>query len=133
MSKIVYEVTVDNGDTYWRLDGKLHREDGPAIESSNGDKRWYVNGQLHRLDGPAYEDADGDKEWWANGELHREDGPAIEDANGDKYWYIAGEEYTEEGFKKKIAEMHPPAAQSCAGKVVEIEGQRYQLVEVTSV
>jgi len=26
------------------LNGKLHREDGPAIEFANGDKSWYLNG-----------------------------------------------------------------------------------------
>lgn len=25
--------------------GKLHREDGPAIEWDNGDKEWWVNGE----------------------------------------------------------------------------------------
>ena len=24
---------------------RLHREDGPAIESANGDKYWYINGK----------------------------------------------------------------------------------------
>ena len=52
----------------------------------NGDKSWYLNGKRHREDGPAIEWADGDKSWWLNGKLHREDGPAIERANGDKYW-----------------------------------------------
>ena len=27
----------------------------------NGDKEWWLNGKLHREDGPAIEDADGDK------------------------------------------------------------------------
>ena len=26
--------------------GKLHREDGPAIEWANGDKMWWLNGKL---------------------------------------------------------------------------------------
>ena len=34
---------------------------------NNGNKRWYSNGKLHREDGPAIECADGDKEWWING------------------------------------------------------------------
>ncbi|MDP2696082.1 MAG: hypothetical protein Q8O87_02405, partial [bacterium] len=29
----------------WRLDGKLHREDGPALEFANGTKSWYINGK----------------------------------------------------------------------------------------
>jgi len=51
----------------WELDGKLHREDGPAIEWSNGDKQWWLNGKCHRDDGPAIEHTDGYKEWWFNG------------------------------------------------------------------
>jgi hypothetical protein len=52
---------------------------------SNGDKYWYLNGRRHRDDGPAIEYSDGHKEWWLNGELHREDGPAIE-----RKWIIIG-------------------------------------------
>ena len=58
--------------------------------SANGTKEWYLNGKRHREDGPANEYANGDKEWFLNGELHREDGPAIEDANGNKRWYLNG-------------------------------------------
>ena len=66
---IEYTVKVDDyGNKYWRLNGKLHREDGPAIEYANGNKWWYLNGKYHREDGPAIEWADGDKEWWLNGE-----------------------------------------------------------------
>lgn len=43
---------VGNGDIHWYCDGKLHREDGPAIERV-GSYSWYINGTLHRLDGPA--------------------------------------------------------------------------------
>ena len=53
---IEYTVKVwANGDKAWYLNGKRHREDGPAYESANGDKFWYLNGKLHREDGPAYE------------------------------------------------------------------------------
>jgi hypothetical protein len=51
---------------------------------SNGTKEWYLNGRRHRDDGPAVESSDGDKYWYLNGKLHREDGPAIESSNGDK-------------------------------------------------
>ena len=33
------------GDKLWRLNNKLHREDGPAYEGSYGDKYWYINGE----------------------------------------------------------------------------------------
>ena len=80
---------VDGGKSWYR-DGLLHREDGPAVEYVNGDKYWYKNGRLHREGGPALEYADGGKSWWVNGKLHREDGPAVEDANGTKEWWLDG-------------------------------------------
>ena len=97
-----YRVTVNNnGDKRWYQNGKLHRDDGPAIENANGDKYWYQNSKLHRLDGPAVEYASGTKYWYQNGKLHHDDGPAIEYANGDKHWYINGKELTEEEFNNR--------------------------------
>jgi hypothetical protein len=45
-----YPVVVNNNNrTEWRLDGKLdgklHREDGPAVEWPAGTKEWYLNGK----------------------------------------------------------------------------------------
>jgi len=54
------------GDKEWYLNGKLHREDGPAFERANGHKEWCLNGKLHRVDGPAVEFADGYKLYWIN-------------------------------------------------------------------
>ena len=34
----------DKSELRWYLDGKLHREDGPAIENIDGTKEWYING-----------------------------------------------------------------------------------------
>lgn len=80
---IEYTVKVfDNGDRYWYLNDKRHREDGPAIEYSNGSRWWYLNGKLHR-----------------------EDGPAMEFTNGTRRWYLNDEEYTEEEFLKKTAKV----------------------------
>ena len=59
--------TYPNGDKQWWLNGKLHREDGPAVERANGTKQWSLNGKLHREDGPAVEWANGTKEWFLNG------------------------------------------------------------------
>ena len=76
---IEYTVKVfDNGDRWWYLNDKRHREDGPAIEYSNGSRWWYLNDKLHR-----------------------EDGPAMEFTNGTRRWYLNDEEYTEEEFNKK--------------------------------
>ena len=61
------ELTVTiHGDKEWRVDGKLHREDGPAIEASHG-QFWLVNGKFHREDGPAIEYPNGLKRWYLNG------------------------------------------------------------------
>ena len=93
-------VEYKNGDKtkQWWIDGKLHREDGPAVEFNNGaDDSWYQNDELHREDGPARVSSNGSKEWFFKGKLHREDGPAIEHANGDKEWRINGNIHREDG------------------------------------
>ena len=50
---MIYQVEVNKSGTFWRLNGKLHRENGPAVEYANGHKEWYRNDKLHREDGPA--------------------------------------------------------------------------------
>ena len=57
-----------DGTKEWRLNGNLHRTDGPAVEHADGSKKWCLNGKLHRTDGPAYEGADGSKVWRLDGE-----------------------------------------------------------------
>jgi endo-1,4-beta-mannosidase len=121
---IEYTVKVyDDGTKFWYLNGKRHREDGPATEWASGNKAWYLNGKLHREDGPAIEDANGYKAWFLNGNLHREDGPAIEDANGGKEWYLNGEEVTEEEHKRltsKVVEMTMEEINKALGKQVKV-------------
>jgi hypothetical protein len=98
---ITYEVKVyTNGDKYWYLKGKLHREDGPAVEGANGRKYWYLNGKIHR-----------------------EDGPAVEGANGKKSWYLNGEYLTEEKFNKRMTptvEMTMEEICKALGKTVKV-------------
>jgi len=98
-----YKVTVDDYKTihWYNSKGKLHREDGPAIECANGSKAWYINDKLHR-----------------------EDGPAVESANGDKWWYLNSTLLTEAEFNARIKQS------SCDGRVVEIDGKKYKLTEV---
>ena len=89
----------------------------------NGDKEWWLNGKLHREDGPAIEDADGDKSWWLNDKRHREDGPAIEYAEGDKEWHLNGREVTEEEHKRltsKVIEMTMEEISKAIGKQVKV-------------
>ena len=90
----------------------------------NGDKAWYLNGKRHREDGPAVEWTNGDKFWWLNGKYHREDGPAAEYADGNKSWHLNGEWVTEEEHKNLTSKA------TCEGKVVEIDGVKYELKEV---
>ena len=97
---ITYKVQVTEDSTTWYINGKMHREDGPAIEYSDGYKAWFVNGKLHR-----------------------EDGPAIEDSNDDKAWYINGVELTEADFNNRTAKP-------CNGKVIEVDGVKYKLTAV---
>ncbi len=85
------------GNKYWYRNGKLHRDDEPAIEWSNGAKHWYRNGVFHRDGGPAAEYADGAKHWYRNGKLHRDDGPAIDCLNGRRYWYRNGKLHRDDG------------------------------------
>ena len=121
-----YYVVVENGITQWFKDAKhtiLHRTNGPAYESWST-KHWYINGKLHREDGPAVERASGEKEWYVNGKLHREDGPAFIHPNGNKFWYINGEPFTEEQFN---ARNKKPA---CVDKTITIDGVNYKLTPV---
>ena len=80
--------------------------DKPVCEVyADGSKAWYLNGKIHREDGPAFEYPDGSKVWYLNGELHREDGPAVEYANGAKVWYLNGEPYTPSAHEVIIYKM----------------------------
>jgi len=89
----------------------------------NGTKRWYFNGKLHRENGPAVEWSNGDREdWYLNGKLHREDGPAVEYADGHKRWFINNEELTESQFNQRINKNLTPSV-----KVIEIDGVKYEL------
>ena len=57
------------------------------------------NGKLHREDGPALESNDGIRAWYKNGYYHREDGPAVEYSNGDKLWCLEGVKYTKINYR----------------------------------
>ena len=55
------------GQQEWWVNGKLHREDGPAYISVYDTQVWYLNGKFHREDGPAVIREDGTQVWWVNG------------------------------------------------------------------
>ena len=62
------------------VDGRLHRDDGPAIIEMTSDgwsfERWHYHGIIHRVGGPAYS-APNEDIWYLNGNRTRADGPAI--------------------------------------------------------
>jgi hypothetical protein len=117
-------VTDRKGNKQWFRNGKLHRDDGPAVENADGSTEWYRNGHLHRKDGPAAQYKDGEgwyfngqphrdggpafyshfpdapnyRDWYRHGKKHREDGPAVEWDDGHKEWYLNDQELTEDQF-----------------------------------
>ncbi|KAI9549476.1 hypothetical protein GHT06_001876 [Daphnia sinensis] len=64
-----------------------HREGNPAIVWMDGEQWWVFNGKNHRKDGPAIESSEF-KAWNVNGKMHRIDGPAIEYASGRNVYYL---------------------------------------------
>ena len=54
---------------WYNAEGQGHRSSGqPALIDAGGTKGWFVNGKLHRMDGPAIESANGNKTWLLFGE-----------------------------------------------------------------
>jgi hypothetical protein len=105
-----YTITSVSGDTWvvWKMDGKLHRTDGPAVIDSDGTQVWYLDGKVHRTDGPAAIDSDGTQAWYLDNKLHRTDGPAFIRADGSQWWYLDGKRYTEKEFnaeKSKLSDL----------------------------
>jgi len=68
---------------------------------------WRLNGQLHREDGPAYEWPDGYQAWYRFGKLHREDGPAIVNGNTDNGYYLEGYLIPKEEYLTMNASKYP--------------------------
>jgi hypothetical protein len=62
----ITKLVISNQTKRWYKNGKLHKENGPAIEYPNGIKHWCRNGQTHRENGPAVVNSDGSKEYWLN-------------------------------------------------------------------
>ena len=125
-----YYVTVgDDGSIFWYKDEKctgLHREDEPAVERVDGGYRaWYLNGKRHREDGPAIVWASGDQMWWLNGERHRIDGPAIIWADSSKEWYIHGEDLTEEQFLARTQ----PAEELTIAQIEQLLNKRIKVIK----
>ena len=93
---------------------------------NNGDKLWCLNGRRHREDGPAVEWADGYKSWYLNGKRHREDGPAVEWADGYKSWYLNGTKYDEYEFNEM---MNPSAKELSVSEISKLLGYEVKVVK----
>ena len=91
----------------------------------NGEKQWYLNGKLHREDGPAIEFANGCKHWYSKGKLHREDGHAVESARGGKYWYLNGKPVTEEEHRRRTN----PAKELTLQQISDLLGYEVKVVK----
>jgi len=46
------KTTLDNGTIVYRLHGKYHRIDGPAVEYPNGATEWWIKGKLIYIEDP---------------------------------------------------------------------------------
>jgi hypothetical protein len=97
---------VIEGFIYWFKEGKLHREDGPAVIYPGGIKEcWYYNDIKHRVDGPAVITKDFEEEWFFHGKLHREDGPAIiHYYNREKEWWLNDHYLTKEDWWEQLSD-----------------------------
>ncbi|WP_276947111.1 hypothetical protein [Ferrimicrobium acidiphilum] len=125
MTMMVTGTITKSGSKEWRLHGRLHRLDGPAVIYADGSERWYRHGKLHRLDGPAvvdsYDDrvvvfavkdnklrrldglvavsAKGYQAWYKRGRLHRLDGPAVIYDDVEEWWVDGKRQKT--GYKEE--------------------------------
>lgn len=62
--------------------------DGHRYIEDDGEKKWLYNGRLHREDGPAIICEDGSEFWYLHGKYHRTNGPAVIFSNGNTFWFI---------------------------------------------
>lgn len=60
-------VSTPDGSMQWLVNGKRHREDGPAVVRSCGTKEWFLYGVPHRADGPAVERSNGEVAFFMHG------------------------------------------------------------------
>lgn len=95
--------------TEWRLNGHLHRSDGPAIEWDNGHQQWYMWGLLHRDDGPAVITFNTES-WWTHGTFVKSE--------------------------RRYVSIQPPSVkpqykgkETLCDAVIVVNGKRYKLVE----
>ncbi len=86
----------------WKVNGKLHRLDGPALEYPDGTHAWYYYDVVHRADGPALRTQQKSYEWRYWNKLHRLLGPAVEYDNGRVEWWLEGKQLRFEEYIKHV-------------------------------
>ena len=112
-------------ESYW-LNGKYHREDGPAYIRyyDNGQleyEAYWLNGKRYRIDGPSwilyYENGQIEvEEYLLNDKYHREDGPAYigyyenGQIKSEKY-YINNREYSKQDYKLELIKRNSKLGQ----------------------
>lgn len=102
-------IQTDKATTYY-LDGKLHREDGPAIIREDGQMFWFLNGEaitqaqyMEKTNNTATQyiiKNTGGTFYFKDRRMtiyHREDGPAYVGVSGTKEWYLNGKRHREDG------------------------------------
>ena len=124
------------------LNGKLHREDGPAIiyYYDNGQilsEHYFLNGKHHREDGHTiiyyYQNGKIEREfYYLNDKRHRENGPAYihYHKNGKidyEEYYLNNKNCYKQDLDRKI---NKKTITSCEGKIVEIDGRKYKLTTI---
>jgi hypothetical protein len=77
MEKIEESFIDDNGNLF-------------EIKTNIYGRSYCKNGSLHREDGPAYESTTSAKYWSIDGRFHRENGPAVILFKGEKMWFYKG-------------------------------------------
>ena len=99
-----------NGVTHrvWRSreTHRIHRVDGPAIETSDGSQvAWLINGRYHRAHGPAVVITNNlavEERYYYNGTLHNPDGPAkVNYLTNRKTYYLNGKRVSKLEFIRR--------------------------------
>lgn len=70
---------------------------------ADGRTRFYNEGKLHREDGPALTYPSGAVVYMQHGKLHNMHGPAIVGHYGECYWFVKGKRLTKEAFDQLTA------------------------------
>lgn len=125
----------------WWLNGKVSREDGPAIiryfeDKSIRTEEWFFKGNHHRIGGPAdtqfyrpgvlkY------KIWYKDGKMHNSNGPAsieyYDNGNVEAIeWYKDGKKHNENGPAIQSYRISPPGTQFLYYETWYIDGQRHR-------